>query len=320
MTLGGAINFAARKIRGALAASNRNTRPGEQSMATVAKLPVKGQLESANISWLSECIKRGKREVFSETVMMNPGVAAELLRRNPDNRVPKSVKSAHFAADMAAGRWAFNGESIIVSQDGLLNDGQHRMQAMVDANLALPMIVVFGVERSTRTTLDQGSARTAGDYLHMDGATYGNQCASIARVILAFEASDGRHIRDAGRFTNAQILARIAADDGILKAAEYAARVGKHTSKFAAPAVVGAAFYLLADINVMEARDYMDRVCVGEGLRIHQPPFTVRETLLKMGKGARQSKLEVIFHGWNKFRAGGTLRLIRVNGNFPALV
>jgi hypothetical protein len=137
---------------------------------------------------------------------------------------------------------------------------------------------------------------------------------------LAFEASEGRTIRDAGKFTNAQIIARVTNDSAIVKAAEYASGVSKHTMSFAAPAIIGSAFYLLSDVNPADAREYMDSVSIGEGLRLNQPAFTVRETLLKMGKGARQPKLEVIFHGWNKFRSGGALKLIRVNGNFPALV
>lgn len=285
--------------------------------SNVAKL-VKPQ--AGTVHWLNECVERGKREVFSETINMNPGLAAILLGNNPDNRCLKPFKLAHFVSDMANGRWSFNGQPIIVSKEGLLNDGQHRLNAICEANLTLPMVVQFGIDRATRTTLDQGSARTAGDFLHMGGSAHANQCASIARVVLAYEASEGRNIRDAGKFTNAQVIARVTDDGDIIKAAEYASAVNKHTMKFAAPAIIGSAFYLLGEVHPADAREYMDRVSIGEGLRLNQPAFTVRETLLKMGKGARQPKLEIIFHGWNKFRANGPLKLIRVNGNFPALV
>lgn len=276
--------------------------------------------QAGGVDWLNKCLERGKSEVFAETVLMTPALAAILLRNNPDNRNLKPMKLAQFVSDMNAGRWAFNGEPIILSKEGLLNNGQHRLTALCEANLVLPMVVEFGLDRETRTTIDQGSARTAGDYLHMQGGSYANQSASIARVIIAYELSSGRHIRDANRITNAQVLDRVHADAPIVSAAEYASQVQKHTSSFAAPAIIGSAFYILNDINPTEARDYMNGVSVGEGLKLHQPAHTVRETLLKMGKGARQPKLEVIFHGWNKYRNGGPLKIIRVNGNFPALV
>lgn len=276
--------------------------------------------QAGTVNWLTDCIARGKREVFTETILMTPALATIILRNNPDNRTLKPVKLGHFIADMVSDRWAFNGQPIILSKDGLLNDGQHRLTALCEANVTLPMRVEFGLERDTRTTIDQGTARTAGDYLHMEGGAYANSCASITRVLLAYEQSDGRHIREAGKFTNSQILSRVHSDPAILAAAEYASHVSKHTSKFAAPAIIGSAFYILSEIHPSEARQFMDGIALGEGMRLHQPIHTTRETLLKMGKGARQTKLEVIFHGWNKYRNGGSLKIIRVNGNFPALV
>lgn len=294
-------------------------------MATVLDRPKSAKIEklskpqAGTVHWLNECIERGKREVFSEVTTLTPGLAQELLRRNPDNRTIKATKAAHFTADMIGGRWTFNGEPILISKDGLLNDGQHRVQAVIDANTTVPMIFIFGLERDSRTTVDQGSARTAGDYLHMDGGTYANQCASIARVVLAYELSGGKHMRDVHRFTNAQVLARVKADPAILEAAEYAAGVQKYTSKFAAPAIIGSAFYILSQINPVDARQYMDAVALGEGLRVHAPAHTVREALMKYGRGSRQPKIEMILHGWNKFRLGAKLQIVRSNGVFPAI-
>jgi hypothetical protein len=276
--------------------------------------------EVGTVHWLNECIERGKREVFSEVIQMTPGLAGVLLQSNPDNRCLKPHKLGHFVADMIADRWTLNGQPIIVSKDGLLNDGQHRLTALREANLTLPMVVTFGLDRETRTTLDQGTARTAGDFLHMDGGAYANQCASIARIVLAYEKGCGRHMRDVTKLTNAEIVARVRTDPGILKAAEYATHVQKYTQKFAAPAIIGTAFYLLSEIHPADAKEYMDAVAIGEGLRLHDPAHTVRNALLSFGKGSRQPKIEMILHGWNKFRARAKLKLVRSNGIFPALV
>lgn len=281
--------------------------------------PTPKKPEAGTVHWLSECIERGKRGVFSEVTTVTPGLAQEMLRRNPDNRNIKPSKAAQFTADMIAGRWAFNGEPLILSKEGLLNDGQHRLQGIIDANTPLSMVIVFGLERESRTTVDQGSARTAGDYIHMEGGSHGNQCASIARVVLAYERSEGRHIRDSGKFTNAEVVARVKSDPQILAAAEYASKVQKHTMAFAAPAIIGGAFYILSQINKADAREYMDAVSLGEGLRLYDPAHTVREALLKYGKGSRQPKIEMILHGWNKHRIKSKLKLVRTNGAFPAI-
>lgn len=49
------------------------------------------------------------------------------------------------------------------------------------------------------------------------------------------------------------------------------------------------------------------------------PAFAVRSALAGERK-YRGDALEIIFHGWNRYRSGQTLRLVRRNGSFPALV
>lgn len=289
------------------------------NMASVSIFKTKNQSEAGTIHWLNECIKRGQREVFSEVVDMNPGLAAELLRRNPDNRNIRDQKAAHFASDMSAGRWVFNGEPVIIASDGQLNDGQHRMQAIMDANLVIPMLVVFGLPRESRFTLDQGSARTASDYLHMDGIIHSTLSAGIARLVKAYEESDGRNITKAKEYTNAEIVERVKADSAIIEAAQYAQSVAKFSRGLIIPSIIGTCFYVLADIDAVAAKTYLDMVCIGENIKRGDPAFAVREAIRNIERTSKSMRIEHIFRGWNKFRAGEKSKLSKYMGNFPAL-
>lgn len=292
-------------------------------MATVLErviAPAKRQPDAGTVQWFRDCVERGKRSVFSETKLVTPGLAAELLKLNPDNRNIRPTKAGQFAADMRSGKWTFNGEPIIISDDGLINDGQHRLSAIIDANTPVLMLFVFGVARAARFTVDQGAARAAGDYLSMEGVQNANACAAIARLVIAIEREGGQRLYREGEVTNAEIRSRVATDPAIGEAAHYAATVYRFTSKFAATGIVGTAFYLLNEVSPVEARDYMDRVCIGEGLRRVEPAFAVRDTLFSLGKGQRGKKLEAIFRGWVKYRCGQPLKQVKVLGNFPALV
>lgn len=271
------------------------------------------------VAWLNARVERGASGIFSEVVDVTPGLAGEILRRNPDNR-PVKAKVENYAADMIDGRWVFNGEPIIISDDGFLNDGQHRLLAIIDANKTIPLLIVFGVSRVSRMTVDQGSARSAGDYLGMDNVPNAKTAASLTRIVMAIENGDGTSFADASRVTNEQIRRRVIADDKILEAAAYAQSVHKHCCHFIAPALVGAAYYMFCDINPIEGRDYMDRVTIGEGLRRGQPAFAVREGLMREGRNRRAAKIELLMHGWNKFRSNGAMKLAKVNNRFPALI
>lgn len=292
----------------------------EMIMASVTQITPSGNAPAGTVHWLNECIERGKRGVFSEVVTVSPGLAAELLRRNEGNRNIRPVKATHYAADMAAGRWVFNGEAVIVSDTGELNDGQHRMQAIVDANLSIPLLVVFGVPRATRSTVDQGTARTASDYLAMDDVKNAAAAAGIARVVMAYERQDGRGIGTMRDFTNAEVVRRVRADNEIIVAAEYAQRVAKYCKRLLVPSLSGSCFYLMSEVCPQDARTYLDQVCVGENIKRGDPAFAVRSALDNVPGTARAVRLEVVFRGWNAFRQGRKLTLAKAMGNLPALV
>ena len=76
-------------------------------------------------------------------VRVTPALATEWLEGNVAlNRrlIPNLV--TFYAAEMRAGKWRVNGESIKFSKSGALMDGQHRLHAIIKVNQSIPMVVV----------------------------------------------------------------------------------------------------------------------------------------------------------------------------------
>lgn len=285
--------------------------------ATVSTLSRKP--DAGTINWFNQCVERGKAEVFSEVTTLTPGLAGELLKRNPDNRNVRKVKLEQFIHDMQRGAWSFNGEPLIISKDGLLNDGQHRLRAIVEANVTLPILFVFGVEREARLTVDQGAARSAGDYLGMEGVENASTCAAIARLVIAIEREGCARLYRENEATNIEVRRRVETDPKIGEAAHYAVTVYRYTSAFATTSIIGTAFYLLSEVHPDDAKDFMDHVSIGEELKRDDPAYAVRNSLLSLGRGQRGAKLEAIFRGWVKHRAGEPLKVCKILGHFPEL-
>lgn len=280
------------------------------------------KFEAGTVHWFNECVERGKRERFSEEVIMTPGLANVILGKNPDNRNLSATKLTQFAADMRAGRWrGLNGETIQIAKTGELNNGQHRLTALIDANVSLPLILFFGLEREDRLTVDQGGARTAGHYLTMTGAENAIIKASITRQLIAYERSKGQSLGGACYVTNGEVMERVANDPHIGAAAHFAAAHAKAAKRYAAPAIIGFCYYVLTDISSVEADEYMRQVCDGEGLKKKDPAYTVRDRMLALGK-SRNDKVHVIFRGWNAYRQRRPLSIakILVSSGLPALV
>lgn len=139
---------------------------------------------------LQRCMKKAEKsdKPVVEWLEIGPEFAALLLERNLDNRELSQYTADIFSRDMMAGRWQpYTGETVIVAKDGHLNDGQHRLRAIIDSNMSFPFLVVFGVERRTRVNLDLGRARTAADFIAMNNIKDGRLLAAVATLLIGYE-------------------------------------------------------------------------------------------------------------------------------------
>lgn len=276
--------------------------------------------EAGTVNWFNDCVERGKRERFTEEVTVTPGLANVILSRNPDNRNIGPAKLEQYAADMRAGRFdGMNGATIAIAKTGELNDGQHRLQAVIEANTPERFMFMFGVERESRFTVDQGKARSAADFLGMEGVANATAVASIGRLAIAYEQSGRDNVNNANSVTNAEVRTRADTDERLHASASFAASHSKSTRNFAAPAIIGFCHYVLSEEHKGDAESYMVQICTGEGLKKSDPAYVVRDRLLSLGRN-RIQKIEIILRGWNAYRAGRPLKIVKVLGNFPALV
>lgn len=115
-------------------------------------------------------------------VTIGPAEAKAMLGQSSGftNRHVSKERVRNYAHDMKDGKWVRNGETIIVDEEGAVIDGQHRLHAIVAADVSIPMLVAYGVQRSHAKTIDQGASRTVYNGLQMSG--WKNSSAIIATV------------------------------------------------------------------------------------------------------------------------------------------
>lgn len=288
-------------------------------MTTVTKIVPVLQPEHATINWLNTCIERGRAgQPFTEFVLMTPGAASALLSRNENNRNISDRRVEAYASDMIAGRWALNGEAILVASSGDLNDGQHRLQAVITSNRPQMMGVTFGLSRETRVTVDQGAARTAAHYLSMQGRGHSALSAGIVRIVMAYERTRGEAVKI--DLTHAEVVGRALADDGIGASAVFTDHVRKFCKGMLTPSQIGACHYLFTEVHPADAKEYLTQLCIGENIKRHDPAFTIRQALENLKGDHRFSRIELVFRGFVAFRQGRKLQLAKCLGSLPALV
>ncbi len=105
--------------------------------------------------------------IKQETI--TPEFAAELLGGNSHNRHIRQRHVLDLAGAIMRGEWQLNGDTILVSAESELLDGQHRLLAVIEANEAIESLVAYGVEASVMKTKDTGKVRSVADHLRIRG-------------------------------------------------------------------------------------------------------------------------------------------------------
>lgn len=310
---------------------HRASRTSEATMlstleARSEKAPAQAHSNNASqrraADWLLERIQKGRKAPFTEIVTLTPEIAEVLLANNQGNRNIKQTLVELFVADIEGGRWDLNGETIVVSQEGILNDGQHRCTAVVQCGKSIRTAIMFGVSRDSRYTVDAGSARTAGDYLKMEGATNVNHAAAVAKYLnlhrRGYTAWNGHGII----VSKVMIRQEYWDNEKEIQTALHA--VDARFSRCFGISALATAYVLIARRNAAECGVFFQRLADGVGLKRNDPILALRNRIME-GAASKATalkpelKVEMVIRCWNAWRRGASIHLLRLNRQIPKI-
>ena len=121
-------------------------------------------------------------------MMVTPEKAKAFLGFNTDNRNKRGWWITSLANMIKRGEWIPTHQGVAFSKSGKLIDGQHRLEAIVEANMPVEMLVVVDVRDDAYKVLDNGVKRTLADLTGMTART-AEVCRILARS--AFNSNMG---------------------------------------------------------------------------------------------------------------------------------
>lgn len=111
-----------------------------------------------------------KPGMYAQRMLVTPEMAARWLESaNTHNRKVSQPTVDAYARDMVEGRWEETNQGIAFSTGGVLLDGQHRLWAIVQADLGVWMWVFFNVSKSAQLVVDQNRPRSVADAITLQG-------------------------------------------------------------------------------------------------------------------------------------------------------
>lgn len=176
----------------------------------------------------------GIDDQWMERVVITPESAKEMLANMYDKqRMFRKAYSAAYKMDMVDGNWNQNNpQPIVLSKDGKLLDGQHRLNAIVDSGIPCMMWVCHGVDERVFEYIDSGHTRSLNDR-DIDIPNK-NVAFSLARRIIVLDRGESLSIsqRATSVVTQRQIIDKVMSDkDHILVCIRSASRIADSIGK-----------------------------------------------------------------------------------------
>lgn len=208
-------------------------------------------------------------------VTLTPEKAAELLEHNQLNRPLADSHVRRIAKQIVEGKWRYNGDTIKVSVDGDVLDGQHRLWACIESKMPIETCLVYGIDRDAFATIDTlRKPRSGGDVLALNGVSrYRSICASAIAWLLRFQAGVLPTYKEpANRIENSAIEAGLAAHPGITLAVERAADVRRIGNQ----ALIGFFYYVLSNRAPDLAERFLSTLREPAGVAAADPFYCLR--------------------------------------------
>jgi hypothetical protein len=221
--------------------------------------------------------------------VVTPDKAHEWLGQNQGNRHLSPSVVQRYATDMRNGDWRVTGDPLRFTRDGRLLDGQHRLAAVIAAQVTVPMVVIRNVPDNAQEVIDSGLRRRLSDSLAMRGASDVLQLAATVRFSWWWDQGFG----DARRtYTNAQGLAyyeRHAVH--LVMGNRLASQVSTRPLLFRRSAMAAVMARITASGYGADADDFISKLRSGADLGEGEAILTLRRWSMNAAIGENQANL-----------------------------
>lgn len=261
--------------------------------------------------------------------MITPDRAKNYLKKNIDkNRPITQGRVDGYASDMLNNRWLDTGDPIKFNTKDQMFDGQHRLLAIILADVPVSMHVAYDVSEEAFPVIDTGRSRTFGNALGFEGISDPNRVAGVVKGYLMWKK---------GAPTNKAMTAPTPAMlyAGFHKDPTNFVEAARRSNDLKRAGVTqsimsGVAYYLFNRISPSLTHTFFDQLVTGANLNERSPILVLRNRLMAHSEH-RYTPGEVLalfVRAWNAYIEDRTVRVLYANGtdkkpltnyNFPAI-
>lgn len=203
----------------------------------------------------------------------------ELLEHNTLNRPIGDAHVHRIARQIVEKKWRYNGDTIKVSDNGEVLDGQHRLWAIIEAKTPVETLVVYGIARDAFATIDTiRRQRSGGDTLSLNGVgRHRNVAASALQWLIRWQRGSIADWRaPVNKIENSDIEDAWASHPTIMNAVDRA----MHMRSLTNPSLMAFLYYVLSNRNADLAERMMKTLEEPGPISLTDPFYKLREYFL----------------------------------------
>jgi hypothetical protein len=264
----------------------------------------------------------------AERMTITPEMALQILTEyNTHNRPLSRRNVSKLAYEMEKGNWVYNpADAIVFDVNSKLANGQHRLNAIIEAELPQDFLVVTGADIDSQDVMDQQQRRTTAHQLALSGVSEAKNVATIARIYLMW--TSGNISNQWKRPSTPDIRHWVESSDA--DALDFAVKTAIDVSKLTPLNIgpIGAAAYSAYVKDRGAAAQFFTDLVEGIGLDKGHPVLTLSKYLQRAANNGTRFRehhqLWLLVSTWNTWRAGRRIGKIMSpsdwkNDNFPRM-
>jgi len=257
-----------------------------------------------------------------QTVMVSPQKAESWLQQGGKNRKISQTHVSKLAALMRNGHWVLNGQTLSFSADGKLLDGQHRLNAIIQAGVTIPMSIAIGVidERAFESYDSAIRKRSVTQIANMENIKNATHIVAISRRLLFYETTTDKTkftfgVSAWGNLSNQDVLSYMRKNLEEIQSVFNDVRCSPPFIRCGAGSALVTALIICNRADSIITSPFMEGLKTGVSLSVNSPVYMLREKLIsgskKRGIKWETEVMALTIKAWNKHAKGNSVKFLR---------
>lgn len=264
-------------------------------------------------------------DIAIRLVRITPSLASKIMEdHNKKNRKINKNNVNFLNKEIESGNWKLNGETISFDVDGNVNNGQHRLLAIIKSGVSLDIIVVTNLSLEAFKTIDTGALRSGSDVLSIEGVPNSTHIAAMVKFIFAFKIgkySANRHHHRT--LSNTELIDYYyeLGDDRVYKSYQFYNSVREGGSSVITPTLISGFHFLLTEIDKEKGEEFLTMLTQGINLTKDSPITALRNKLIKARvdknyKLTNEELLKNVTYAWSKYLNNEKAKSLKLPANY----